>query len=97
MNAMTLQGFSKSIRRRHQRVKVSPFILKNPSLTPVDLSESGIKLFSINKLHVDRQISLELKVKGELLELTGQVMWSKASASESGYYSGLAFINYNMA
>lgn len=97
MNAMTLQEFSKSIRRRHQRVKVSPFILKNPSLTPVDLSESGIKLFSIDKLHVDHQISLELKIQGQLLELTGQVMWSKASISESGYYSGLAFINYNMA
>jgi hypothetical protein len=93
MNAMTLQDFSKSIRRRHQRVKVSPFILKNPSLTPVDLSESGIKLFSINKLHVDRQISLELKIQGELLELTGQVMWSRESSSESGFYSGLVFIN----
>lgn len=94
---MTLQDFSKNFRRRHQRVKVSPFILKNRSLTPVDISESGIKLFSINKLYVDRQISLELKIQGELLELTGQVKWSKASSSESGYYSGLAFVNYNIA
>lgn len=90
---MTLYGFSKSTRRRHQRVKVSPFILKNPSLTPVDISESGIKLFSINELHVNLRINLELKVQDELLELTGQVMWSKASSSESGFYSGLAFIN----
>ena len=90
---MTLYGFSKSTRRRHQRVKVSPFILKNPSLTPVDISQSGIKLFSINELHVNRRINLELKVQDELLELTGQVMWSKASSSESGFYSGLAFIN----
>jgi len=93
MNAMTLKDFSKRVRRRHQRVKVSPFILKNPLLTPIDLSEAGIKLFSINKLHVDRQINLELKVQDELLELTGQVVWSKASSSESGFYSGLAFIN----
>lgn len=90
---MTLKDFSKSVRRRHQRVKVSPFILKNPLLTPIDLSESGIKLFSINELHVNLRINLELKVQDELLELTGQVMWSKASSSESGFYSGLAFIN----
>lgn len=90
---MTLKDFSKRVRRRHQRVKVSPFILKDPLLTPIDLSESGIKLFSINELHMDRQINLELKVKDELLELTGQVAWSKASSSEFGFYSGLAFIN----
>lgn len=96
---MTLQAFDKSARRRHKRVEVGPFILKDPTLTPIDISESGIKIFSTRKLHVDRRISLKLNLHGELLELTGQVMWSRESSSifEAGCYSGLVFVNYDIS
>lgn len=89
----------KSESRRHHRVNVNPGMLNDPMFTAVNISESGIKLHSSNQQTKGARISLTLKVKGEMMELVGQVMWSKKASSifEEGYYTGLAFTGHTFS
>ena len=85
--------------RRHHRVNVGPEVLPDPSFTPINISESGIKVFSLAMQIPGNEITLRLNLLGERLEVVGKIIWSKESTSifEKGFYSGLVFVDHSIS
>lgn len=86
-------------RRRHARLEVSKKILPNSEFTPVDLSESGLKISSFAKHTVGKILTFKLKLDDEILTIKGVVRWCRESPSvfETEFHLGIEFQEHSIS
>ena len=80
-------------KRRHARIPVPPDTLVDSEYRAINLSESGIQVWSAS--HLDEGATLELVLQLDDMRVTGSgaVRWSRSAATvgDSGYRSGIEF------
>ncbi|HZU97627.1 MAG TPA: PilZ domain-containing protein [Planctomycetota bacterium] len=96
-------------RRRHARVRVTNlvgyaennsgrgfFTLLGSAVT-VDLSESGIRIRTIEPLPIGSNLTFDLKLGGEVHRVQGRVIWGEELEQDRAYEFGVRFFEVDEA